>query len=327
MSKTSYRLSVEQLATLFTQLQRLESAGLPAVQAFEIVAKSALELKKPLAVMLHNLKSGLSISEAGFKAGIFNDTQKTLIHAAETSGRLADVYGLLAKYYCGLDSRIKKVKSRLYLPAFMLTLALFIQPLPALIGSQISGSVYLRLSLGRLLVLGISVLLLVKLPRILHALGVEKDWHRLQLRIPGLSQWIAKRQINEFFIILAMMLESGLAFAVALPKAVSGIRNNCLKEKFAPALSTATSGGTAAETLARVPVISPVLLNIVKSGEYSGKLSSTLLHFSQQEAETISLQDDALAEWIPRLMYGMVALWIAYSLLTNQIASGLPSGR
>jgi len=91
-------------------------------------------------------------------------------------------------------------------------------------------------------------------------------------------------------------------------------------------VSLASSGATVAEILAKVPAMKPTTLSIVKSGEYSGKLSSTLLHLSRQEAETISLQDDALAEWIPRLVYLLVALWIAYSLLRGQIATGLPSG-
>jgi general secretion pathway protein F len=326
MSKSRYQLSVEQQASLFIQLERLESAGLSADHAFDIIAKSEQALQKPLALMLQNLKSGRSISEAGLKTGVFNDTQRTLIHAAETSGRLAEAYGLLANYYTGLDSRTRKVKSRLYLPALMLILALFIQPLPALIGSQLSGLGYLQLSLGRLVVIGFSTFLLVKLPEIIDGLGIEKDWHRLQLRIPGLSKWIIKRQINDFFVILAMMLESGLAFAVALPKAVASIRNSSLQEQFAPALRIASSGATVAEILAKVPAMKPTTLSIVKSGEYSGKLSSTLLHLSQQEAETISLQDDALAEWIPRLVYTLVALWIAYSLLRDQITTGLPSG-
>jgi general secretion pathway protein F len=326
MVKANYSLTVEQQAHLFTQLRQLELAGLSAVQAFEIVSRSERKLIKPLAIMQQQLKAGRPISEAGLRSGLFNDTHKTLIHAGELSGRLADVYGLLANYYTGLNSRIKKVKSRLYLPALMLTLSLFIQPLPALIGSQLSGLAYLELSLGRFFVISLTVLLLVRLPGIIQRLGVETDWHRLQLRIPVVARWIIKRQINEFLFILAMMLESGLAFAEALPKAVAGIKNSSLKEKFIPALSTGASGASVTETLAKMPMINATALRIVNSGEQSGKLSSTLLHFTPLEAETIALQDDALAEWIPRLIYSMVAIWIAYSLLIDQIGTGLPSG-
>ncbi|HEY8095192.1 MAG TPA: type II secretion system F family protein, partial [Methylobacter sp.] len=308
-----------------TQLKYLESAGLPAFQAFAILAKSEPELKKPLAKMQQQLKSGRPISEAGFRAGIFNDTHKTLIHAAETTGRLAEVYGQLADYYTDFASRIKKVKSRLYFPALTLIIALFVQPLPDLIGSKITGLDYLQLSLGRLVIIGFGVFFLVRLPAILCSLGLEGGWHRLQMRVPVVAKWIIKRQINEFFFILAMMLESGLAFAEALPKAVASIKNGCLREQFRPALSMRTSGASVSDTLAKVSVINATMRQIVNSSEQSGKLAGGILHFCRLETATIGLHDDALAEWLPRLVYSIIAAWMAYSILGSQFAAMVPN--
>lgn len=323
MSKTRIHLSVEQLATLFTQLQRLESAGLSAFRMFAFLAETEALLKKPLARMLQQLRAGLTISEAGFNAGIFDDTLKTLIHAAECSGRLVEVYGQLAKHYTELSKRMKIVKSRLYVPVLMLTLSLFLQPLPALIASKISELDFLQLSLGRLVFIVLGVFLLLRLPEILQGLGIETAWHRLQLRIPSVAEWLIKRQINEFFFILALQLESGLAFAEALPKAVVSIKNSCLREQFNPALSMLPTGASVTDTLAEVPVISPTLVQIVSSSEQSGKLASGILHYTQLEAENISLQNDTLAEWLPRLIYSLIALWMAYSILGSQFTRGL----
>lgn len=325
MSKTNPPLNAEQLATLFIQLKHLESAGLPAFQAFEILAESEPQLKKPLIKMQQQLKSGRPISEAGFRAGIFNDTHKTLIHAAETSGRLTDVYGQLADYYTDFANRIKKVKSRLYFPALTLIIALFVQPLPDLIGSKITGFEYLQLSLGRLVVIGLGVFFLVRLPAILRALGLEGSWHRLQMRVPVVAKWIIKRQVNEFFFILAMMLEGGLAFAVALPKAVATIKNSCLRNQFNPALSMSASGASVSDTLAKIPVINATMRQIVNSSEQSGKLAGGILHFCRLETETIGLQDETLAEWLPRFVYCVIAAWMAYSILGSQFATVVPN--
>lgn len=327
MSKTNPPLNTEQLAKLFTQLKRLESAGLPVSQAFSILTETEAELKKPLAKMQQQINAGRPISEAGFRAGIFNDIHKTLIHAAEASGRLADVYGQLAAYYSGLARRSKKIKSRLYLPALTLIISLFVQPLPAFISSEITGLDYLQLSLGRLLIIGFCVFLLIRLPRILRSLGLEANWHRLQLKVPVVAKWVIKRQINEFFFILAIMLGGGKAFAEALPKAVASIKNSCLREKFTPALTMLASGASVFDTLAKVPVIDTAMLRILHSNEQSGRLADGILHFTQLEAETISLQDDALAEWIPRLVYSMIAILIAYSILGGQFATVLPLGK
>jgi type II secretory pathway component PulF len=166
--------------------------------------------------------------------------------------------------------------------------------------------------------------LLINLPRILQNIGLEKAYHRLQLRIPAVARWIIKRQINEFFFILALMLEAGVAFADSLPKVVATIKNTCLRERFNTALAALNSGGSVTETLRKVPVINPTALQIINSSEQSGKLASGLLHFTQREAETIALHDEALAEWLPRLVYTVISLWMAYSIIGSQVATVLP---
>jgi general secretion pathway protein F len=321
ISKANLLLSHRQLALLFSQLKQLEAAGLPVDQAFAILIQSEIKLKGPLLAMQQQIIAGRPISEAGFRTGIFNDTLKTLVHAGETSGNLAGVYGQLADYYRALERRTNNMKSRLLLPMLVLMIALFVQPLPALFASKISGIVYLQLSLGRLLVIGVGVLLLIRLPAIVTGLGGGKAWHRLQLRLPMVSSWITKRQINGFLVILAMMLEGGITFAAALPKATSTINNSALREQFGPALTLLGTGASVTDCLKPVAAFDPKLLGIIHSSEQSGKLSGGLWHYTQLEAQTISLQDDALAEWLPRLAYTLIAIGIAYSMAESKLGA------
>jgi type II secretory pathway component PulF len=58
-------------------------------------------------------------------------------------------------------------------------------------------------------------------------------------------------------------------------------------------------------------------LHILSTAEQSGKLAGSLLHIAKLESETISLENEMLAEWLPRLAYVMVALWMAYSILSH----------
>lgn len=315
MPHPNFHLNSEQLAGLFTRLARLETSGIPAAQGLQILAQSEAKLRKPILLMATYLKSGLSVSAAGFKAGIFNDTLKTLIHAAEHSGQLAGMYARLADHYTRQNARKRKIKSRLYLPVLTAIIALFVNPLPALVSGSITTLEYVQLSLGRLLLAGFCIAVLINLPKIAYHLGIEKSWHRLQLKLPLIHQWVLRRQINEFFFILELMLESGLAFADGLPKAVATIKNGELRNYFKPALSITGSGASVSETLAKVPVIDTPLLNVLNSSEQSGKLPSGISHFVKLEAETIELQNEALAEWIPRLAYFLIAVWIAYSIV------------
>jgi general secretion pathway protein F len=49
-------------------------------------------------------------------------------------------------------------------------------------------------------------------------------------------------------------------------------------------------------------------------------LAETLQHFTELDAQTLALQDEALAEWLPRLVYTAIGLWMAYGILSR----GLP---
>lgn len=303
-------LPVEHLATLFLQLAQMEEAGLPASQAFSLLEKNNADLNRRLGKMQRAIASGTSIADAGFNAGIFLQNHKALIKAAEESGRLAAVYRQLASHYGTRLSHAKKIKSRLYLPAVVLFLALCIEPAPLLVSGKITPLHYLGLSFGRFLLVISGLYVLSRLPA-----WFGSAVHGLQMQLPKVSGWIKKRQINDFLLMLAIMLEAGMAFAEALPLAVGTIGNTSLRKHFDGALRICHSGDSVTQILSKVDEIESVALQIINSGESSGKLAESILHYANREAESIRLQDEMFAEWLPRLFYLGVAGWMAASIL------------
>ena len=306
-----------QLADLFGQLSRLESAGFPALQGFDLLKPSGQNLAKPLASLRRHLQAGLPISEAGYKAGLFDPSQQALIHAGESSGALAAVYTELAGYYALKHRLRQKIVTRCYLPGLTLILALFLQPLPACVTGDISGLSYLQLSLGRLVGLAALIWLASKQTQIAAAIGLERQWHGLQLRTPWLGAWIVDRQINDFIMLLGMLLEAGVSFADALPKAVASIKNSALREQFAPLTTLARlhQGDSVAEILAEAAVIEPKIRQVILSSEKSGKLGGGLLRYAKLQAENLRLQDEALADWLPRIVHTLVAVWVGSAVI------------
>jgi type II secretory pathway component PulF len=309
-------LPAEVLADLFLQLAHLEKAGIAPVMAFGLIAENDPQLKARLFWLQTQLKAGKSIAETGFKAGLFNDMQQAVIHAAESSGTLGEVYKRLAEGYAARAKRIRKIKSRCYYPAALLTISLLTQPLPALVAGMISPADYLFLSVGRLAMIAVLVYLLLRLPSLLNSLGLASAVHRLLLQLPVVSTWIIQRQLNAFYLNLALMLAAGLSYTEALPKVVASIQNTALREQFKLALAKMTTGQSVAECLANVDSIRHTpAMQIIQSAEQSGRLADGLQHFAELEADDLHLQDDMLAEWLPRLVYAAVVIWIARSLL------------
>jgi general secretion pathway protein F len=319
----------ENFAQLFLQLWQMEDAGVSCVEAVNLLKNQTSPFKQPLTRVQQRLKSGGSIAEAGFRGGLFNAVQRTLIQAGETAGCLSTVYKRLADYYEQKAGRERKIKSRLYLPVFTLAVALFVQPLPDWVGARISAVDYLQLSAGRLLLILTGGFLFLRFPFWLAEGFLSRfklPFDSLQLHIPGVRNWVIRRQINDFLFILAMLLEAGLPFAQALPQAVDSIKNAALRAYFKPALVRLNQGETVSEILSQVPVMNATTLALLTTGEQSGKLAESLLRVAKLEAQTIQLQNELLAEWLPRLVYLVIALWVGYSILRQwmQIFSAVP---
>ncbi len=315
-------MSAEVLADIYVQLSRLEEAGFPAQQAFALLQQTNNKIQKRIQQLQKYLKLGRSVTESGVRAGVFNTFDKDLLNAGESSGNLGSIYQQLAGYYSDKARRVKKIKSQSYLPITILTLALFIQPLPALVANEISGLEYMIVSAGRLFKMALFLYVVIKLPfwltrGSLQFFGLGSLVFQLQFKLPLISSWLIPRQINEFLRSLGLMLSAGMPVLDALPKAINTIRNPILRKQFEPVLSATQKGGSVAEALAKVSEIDRQAVQMIFTGEQSGKRAETILHFTKIESEKINLQEELLAEWIPRVFYLLVIGVLAFSLINS----------
>lgn len=317
-------ISTEIQANLYLQLSRLDEAGFPALQAFELLLKTNQKSRHQIQQTQRFLKLGNTIADSGYKAGIFNEFDKDLLQAGEVSGHIGIIYKKLARRYENQIKRAKKIKSKCYLPLLILIIALFVQPLPALISNEISFVDYCVVSIGRLLKIVFLFYIVVKLPfwltqGKLQFLGLKNLVYSVQLKLPLISSWVISRQLNEFLYSIGMMLAAGLPMTDALAKSVNTINNPKLKVQFNSVILATQKGGAFAEALADVPEVDYQTVQLLLIGEKSGKLAKTILHHVKIEQENIDLKDDLLAEWIPRIFYFLVSLWVASSIITGNL--------
>ncbi|OUR64186.1 hypothetical protein A9Q79_07015 [Methylophaga sp. 42_25_T18] len=315
-------------ADLYLQLSRMEEAGLTPQHAVEVLDSHHNKTTKHLKLFQQYLKAGKSITESGFNAGIFSTFDKEIIHAGETSGNMENVYKQLAKLYANKAINIKQIKTKLSLPVLILTLFIFIQPLPALIVNTISASEYLWASIGTLLRIALLFYIILNLVSWLTRgplkfLGLAKSIYQLQLLLPWISKWFLTRQINNFLTYLSLMLSAGIAISEALPKAINTINNPLFGSKFNPAASAINKGSSLTESLRLVPEMDEKIIQQIKIGEESGKLAETIQHFTNIKRNELIAQDNFLAEWIPRIIYFLIVSIVAYSIVTGPTLSSI----
>lgn len=310
----------ETQAHIYHQLSCMEKAGFPAQLAFTHLKTKNPKINKKIQQLQGYLDAGHTIAESGYCTGVFSKTDNYLIHAGEVSGKLGLTYQRLSGYYGDKAKRLKQIKARLYLPSLILIIAVFIQPVPALIVGAITGQHYLLLTIGQLVRLASVIYIAFHLPfwltgSFLRFLGLKNTVYQMQLKLPLISSWIMARQINDFLQCLAMMLEAGLPCIEAFPLALDTLKNPVLKNRFTPAIALLAERQSLTEALAAVRDISRTTVHIVLTGEQSGKLVETMRHFTRLEAEKISIEEDLLAEWIPRFFYFLIVAWMAHSII------------
>ena len=167
----------------------------------------------------------------------------------------------------------------------------------------------------------LNILFIFRLPYLLtegalRFLGLRRLVFTLQLTLPLIAPWVIRRQSKEFLLILGLMLDAGVPILEALPKAANTIKNALLAERVRQAGYSIQEGCSLTNALMQIKELSSITLQIIAVGEQSGKLATSLLHFAKLEAEAISLQEEMLAQWLPRLIYTTITIWMVYSIIS-----------
>lgn len=305
-------------ADLFRQLAALERAGIPADRAFAMLNLPKRE--QPRLARLQRWRSlRLDIAEAGQRSGLFTAFDTALIAAAAHGGRLEYCYQRLGEHYALRAKRAAQIRSKMALPAAMMVLSCFINPLPRLATGSLSGGAYLWAALRPLLLFGALVYGLLNLPHWLERDSLRRErerYYRILMHLPVFGAMHIRRSLRDYFETLGLLLDAGLPMLSALPCALDTVRNPVIRDDFAGLAARIEGGARFSEALRERRFAGrerayPLLL----SAEASGALPEMLLRYADQETSAIALFDEQVAEWIPRLAYGLVAASMAYALL------------
>jgi type IV pilus assembly protein PilC len=126
---TQKKPSTGDVAIFFRQLATMLAAGIPLVQAFEIVG--AGHEKPSMQTLILDIKaqieSGLTLAEALGKHPLYFDKLSVnLVHAGEQAGALESLLGKIADYKEKTEAIKKKIKKALFYPVMVLAIAVIV---------------------------------------------------------------------------------------------------------------------------------------------------------------------------------------------------------
>lgn len=314
-------------AQMHAQLAALERAGVPPAQAVGLLDLPGV-WKAAAARASRALARGQSLADAGAAAGLFTPLEASVLRAAIHAGSPAIAHERLGAAAALRAKLAKQMRARLLLPLFVLAVALFVQPLPALIGGYLSGGGYLLRSVGTLMLLAACAALVGHLrqraavaPDSPGRLAIEA----VALQFPVFGPLWRRHEVQRGVESLALLLESGVSVFEALPLAASTVRFHAIRAQFEQLLPLVQGGATLATAVAALEGIDHrALSGMIATGEGSGQLPEMLTRWARAEAQELQAQQAQLAAWLPRIVYFIIAAWMAQGLLGG---AGVLTGR
>lgn len=305
-------------ARLFDQWAVLEVAGVPPLQALaQLGVPSTYRARLSSAAAL--LAKGQPLATAALSVGLFTQLETKVVAAASRAGSLERAFQRLADRARREHARGASLITRLLVPLVLLAAMLLIIPLPSLIGGQLGAGRYLLQSVGVLGLIGAAIFVLLRAQRQAamsgtdHLVGIDSA----VLSIPWLGRLIRRDQLQQFADTLALLLEAGIPLQSALPDAAETVRWPSVRAALLRWQSALLTGSTLAQAASAHPIAdSEPLLATIAAGEGAGSLAQSLGHYARLTAHDVESDKKLLADWIPRVVYLLVVLAVASSLIS-----------
>ena len=342
--RTSGGSSVKQkdIALFTRQLATMMKAGVPLLQAFDIVGRGATNprLTKLLGDIRADVETGTSLSAAFRKHPMhFDALYCNLVEAGEAGGILEQLLERLAIYQEKTLALKSKIKSALMYPiavltvAFIVVVVIMIKVIPAF--KDVFSSFGADLPAPTLLVIAMSEFFVSYWPVIFGVMAgggymfmqtwkrsvkMQMVMDRLLLRIPIFGNLINKSVIARWTRTLSTMFAAGVPLVEALDS-VGGAAGNAVYAEATQKIQRDVSTGSALTTSMQGTGVFPnMVIQMASIGEESGSLD----HMLSKAAEFYEEEVDDMVKGLSSLMEPIIIVVLGTIIGGIVVAMYLP---
>jgi len=286
------------IAVFTRQLSTMMRAGVPLIQAFDIVARGSTnpKLTRLLTDIRSDVETGTSLSAAFRKHPLYFDALYcNLVEAGEAGGILETLLDRLALYQEKTMAIKNKIKSALIYPiavlvvAFIVLTVIMIFVIPAFedvfksFGADLPAPTLVVIAMSKFftsywyLIFGIgggAIYFFMQSWR--RSVKMQKFMDRMLLRVPVFGDLVNKSSIARWTRTLSTMFAAGVPLVEALDS-VGGASGNAVFAEATEKIQKDVSTGSALTTSMQATGIFPVMvLQMCAIGEESGSLDAML---------------------------------------------------
>jgi type IV pilus assembly protein PilC len=333
--KSSGKISMRDVVIFTRQFSTMINAGLPLVQALDILAKQSENkaLKDVTRAVVFDVESGHTVADALRKhPKAFTDLYVNMVAAGEAGGILDTILMRLATFLEKNDALVRKVKGAMIYPGVIMSVAaiaivvllLFVipvfekmfesvgMPLPLPTRVVISMSRFLQsywwAVIGGFMFAGWSLKKYYATPD--GKLAIDK----MLLKMPVLGDVLRKSAVSRFTRTLGTLIGSGVSILDGLEITAKTAGNRVIQDAIMESRASIAGGETISAPLQKSQVFPPMVISMIAVGEQTGGLDemlSKIADFYDEEVDAavsglLSLMEPVMIVFLGVVVGGMV---------------------
>ncbi len=318
------------IAIFLRQMATMMQAGVPLVQAFEIVGRGHENpaMQELILKIKSDVESGTTFSAAlAEHPRYFDDLVVNLVGAGEQAGALENLLDKVATYKEKTESLKAKIKKALFYPtavivvAFIVTAILLIKVVPQFqdlfqgFGADLPVFTQMVIQLSEMFqaywwaIFGaIIVVAFVYREAHVRSKNFRRQVDLLSLRLPIVGELLRKASIARFARTLSTMFSAGVPLVEAM-ESVAGATGNALYYEGTLRMRDETAGGAQLQQAMRNTGLFPnMVVQMVSIGEESGALDDMLAKVADFYEEEVDNMVDAMSSLLEPLIMSFLGI-------------------
>src|SRR5215204_1720425 len=333
--KTRGSIKMRDIVIFTRQFSTMINAGLPLVQALDILAKQTENkvLSEVTRAVVFDVESGHTVADALKKhPKAFSDLYVNMVAAGEAGGILDTILMRLATFMEKNDALVRKVKGAMIYPGVITSVAgiaivvLLVFVIPVF--EKMFASVGMALPLPTRVVIGMSQFLQNYWWAVIVAL-VGAGWSlkkyyatsdgkltidRLLLKMPVLGDVLRKSAVSRFTRTLGTLIGSGVSILDGLEITAKTAGNRVIQDAIMESRASIAGGETISAPLQKSQVFPPMVISMIAVGEQTGGLDemlSKIADFYDEEVDAavsglLALMEPVMIVFLGLVVGGMV---------------------
>lgn len=333
------RISKQEIIYITSQLAVMTDTGITLSTALQSIREQEANpsLRRVLADLQQSVESGEDFSSALARhPKLFDKTYVSLMRASEATGTMGEMLERIATYLRKECETVSKVKAALAYPAVMLAVAVSVTiflltyvlpkfaPLFNRPGAKLPKITKVMMVASDSLLhwwwawlIGIAAAVIAFLIFRRTAAG-RQSIDTIKIKLPLMGTLFRKVAISRSIRTLGTMIASGVPMLEALKLSAAVAGNFHFERLWNDVGSQVTEGNRIADSLMRSPLFPRMLIQMIRSGEETGKLDNVMLkisNFYDQEVETSIKATTSMIEPIMITVMGVIVGGIGMALL------------